>query len=245
MVTRLQTKTQVAGVVQGLTDLVDDQHRCQAAVEVAGGHHHHVGTGDGLQRGRIGQRVGFEPDPWLGGQRRLLADGELAPYRLAVGPFGTEGDVAEGGRVDTAVDVEHLAGQFDGIGKAAGHLFQRGQEQVAKGMPFQAALVETVVEQVAHLGTLAECDQALAHVARWQHAQLVTQGAGGSAIIGHVDQCADVAHVLLESAQQGEAAGAAADDDDLGARDFVCGHVVSPCQKKPRRRGRQGSVEGR
>ena len=76
-------------------------------------------------------------------------DARLAGHRRAVRPLGPQPDLAQGRGQDPPVDAKDLRALLDGQVEAAGHLGQRGQEQVPEGMAGEVAVPEAVLEEPA------------------------------------------------------------------------------------------------
>ena len=187
-----------------------------------GPHDDQVGFEDGADRLRVGLDVGGLEEDLLDA-RAALGDVGLAADHLVVLGAGVQGDVGQGRGQDQAAHGEDAAGLAHGLFEVAGDAGHRDDEQVAEAVTFQAgAFVEAVLEQARHqrLG-LGQRGDAVAHVARRQHAELAAQAAGGAAVVADGDDRGQVARVLLEAAQQDRQAGAAADGDDLGAARLV------------------------
>ena len=102
-----------------------------------------------------------------------------------------------------------------------------GQEEVAEGVPGEAAAVrEAVLEEAGEqVFVVGQRGDAVADVARRQHPEFPAQHARGAAVVGHGDdaeqvgEAARVASERLEPAQDAGEAGAAPDDGDGPARD--------------------------
>ena len=157
------------------------------------------------------RRLGREPDAprqALGGGDRALAAHLPAALELRV-----QHDVVERGGQHAAAHLEHVRGLLHGALEVAGHLGERGHEQVAEAVALQAAVVgEAVLEELAHQRlVVGERDQAVAQVAGRRHAHVAAQQPGAAAVVGHRHDGGEVAGVRLEAAQQGGEAVAAAD----------------------------------
>ena len=165
---------------------------------------------------RLRQRVRLlrgEPHaPWqaVGGRDRALAADLDAVLELRV-----QDDVVERRGQHPAADLEDVRGLLYGALEVAGHFGERGDEQVAEAVPLEAAVGEAVLEQAAHERlVVGERDEAVADVAGGRHPQVAPQAAGAAAVVGHRDHGGDVAGVLLQAAEQGGEAVAAADRGD-------------------------------
>ncbi len=139
-----------------------------------------------------------------------------------------EPHVDERRRVDLAPHRQDRLGGHDRLVKIAGDAGQGGQEEVAEGMADQAAAVREAVLEEARQQVLVvgQRDDAVADVARRQHAELAPQASGGAAVVGDGDDAGELAqpraaHLVLEAAQQRRQPGAAADrHQGAGARRF-------------------------
>lgn len=120
-----------------------------------------------------------------------------------------------------AVRAEQLADQVESLDVIA-ELFPQGDDQqIADGVFVQVALgLEAVLDDtgpgLAPFVVAAQRRQRLAQITGRENAQLVTQAAAGTAVVGHGD---DGGEVPGDPAQRGERGGqphAAAEGDDLG-----------------------------
>ena len=92
-------------------------------------------------------------------------------------------------------------------------------------MPLEAPFIKAIIKEVAHLGAITQRHQALAHIARWQDAELVAQLTRRAAIICHIDECRDLRRILPQPRQERKAPRPAADDDDACSTIALC-HVL-------------------
>ena len=92
-------------------------------------------------------------------------------------------------------------------------------------MPLKTPLIEAIIKEVAHLGTIAQRHEALAHIARWQDTKLIAQLARRAAIICHIDERCDLRGILPQACQERKAPRPAADDDDACSTIALC-HVL-------------------
>ena len=122
---------------------------------------------------------------------------------------------------DAALDGQHAPDLRDGGVERADDLGQRGQEDVAEGVPGQLAAIEAVPEEPVHERlVLGQGDQAVADVAGRRHREVAPQAAAGAAVVGQRDDRGDLRAHGLEAAQQRREprAAAQADDAHLAAR---------------------------
>ena len=149
--------------------------------------------------------------------------------------------------------LEQRGHLVDRLREAPRHLRQRREQQIADGVPVEIRPgVEAMRKKLSECGVRRERRQAVADIARRQHAELLTQAAGAPAIVGHGDDrgqpvspgC-DVAGIRLQgrrqSAQDDGQSCAAAESND--ARERVRrGRVACGLDVGRRRRRRDPSA---
>src|SRR5688572_23823295 len=194
-------------------DAFHEEVRQDAAVEVAGTDDDAVGGVDGLDGLRVGVDLRLEAQVGVLRELRDL-DGVLAVDADVAAPADEPRVLRRDGH-DRAAGRQHHAGDADSLVEVAGDLLERRQEDVAEVVPLEAAFLETVVEELADDGVrFRDGDEALAHVAGRQHAELVAQDARRAAVVGHRDDGRKLHRIFLQAGQQGELSRAAADRDD-------------------------------
>ena len=136
--------------------------------------------------------------------------GPIFKHRLQLHVGAGDGD-------DLAGDGQDLAHLAYRLLKGAGHPVQRGQNQVAEGLPRQHPLGKAVGEQALHDGLrVGQGLHTVADVPRRRHTNIPPEHAGASPVVGHRDHGGEIFGVFFQSPQHGRKAGAAADGDDLG-----------------------------
>ncbi len=135
------------------------------------------------------------------------------------GLVGHQRNVRERGGEHLAADPQHAPGFEHASVEAPGHAGQRGDEQVAEGVPLQIAAVhESILEELREqVLVIREGGQAVAHIARRRKAEVATQSTGRTAVVGDGHDGGQVGRVFLEASQQRRQAIAAAEGDDLGS----------------------------
>ena len=153
------------------------------------------------------------------------ADARLAGDHFAVFQHGFERNELVGGGENAAANGQHFAADAHRAREIAGHVAQRGQEEIAEAVPSQTASgVETILKKPAQQGLiLGQCDHAVANVAGRKDAVVAAQTPGTAAVIGNGYDCREIANgmvgvlllsrsdVIFQSAQQRGKSRAAAD----------------------------------
>ena len=133
---------------------------------------------------------------------------------------------------------QHPAGLTQRVLEAARDARHRQHEQIAERVTAQGrSLAEAVLEEPRHERLdLGQRDNVVAKVARRQDAVLTPQAARRAAIVTHGHHRGDVRGVMLEAAQHGRHARAAADADD--ARPALAHAELVDALEQARRVGR-------
>ena len=145
-------------------------------------------------------------------------DVRLADDAMAVFERHAEMNVVERDRDDLAMDVEHFREFFDAVLETAHDVRKRGEQEVADGVPGNAAaFLEAVFKQAADdLGVFRQRDDGTAHVAGWKNAEFVTQFAGRTARICHRDDGGKIeCPVFAQAGEDVEGPGSAAYGRDV------------------------------
>ena len=140
------------------------------------------GRGDVIVSGRDMYRI-----PLVLGEAHLeilRAAGEHAPHRADLLAAHDRTRIERVGEAERELHVlklvahqpHHAAEQFDGRGETAGHLRERGEEQVADRMPVEFAVRETMLQQATERGVRpGGRGQAVSNVSWRQHSESLTQ----------------------------------------------------------------------
>src|ERR1019366_7972649 len=181
-----------AGGGDGFGDAADEQIGDERGVERAGAEGDEVGVGDGIQGSGEGFGVGRGEDEFDDAVR-AGGDAGLAVDEGAVIHAGGKGDVGIGGGINASAGGEDLRGHLYGLGEVAGDLGERGDEEVAKAVTVEVALVEAILEELGEqVFVLRERDHAVADVAGGKHFEILAETAGGASVVGDGDDGSEI-----------------------------------------------------
>ena len=127
-----------------------------------------------------------------------------------------EGEALGGRREHPALDPQEAPGLLDPLGEAAGHVHERGDDEVADGVVAQlGALLEAVGEDLGEAPPARHRHEAVAHVPGRGHAELPAQAAARPPVVGHGDDRGRQVPVELAQAleEHGQARAAAEGHD--------------------------------
>ena len=198
-----------------------------------------IGLRDRLQRLRQGLRAaGFEAER----MNPLLAapDAGFPAHHGAIFQHGGQRHVGCGGRINASCDLQHFGRLANRVGKVAGNVGERRQEEVAEAVAFESTPgIEAVLEQAGEEGAiLGESHHAVADIAGRKYVEFATETTGTATVVSDGDDGGDVepgvaffrrTRVTLQSGEERGKAIAAADGDNAKSfRHFM--HQSRPCR---------------
>ena len=199
-------------------DAVRDQVRHDARVEAAGADDDKVRLLDRLQHGRHGggtlRQQLHAADPLIG---VLLDAGDLglSDHGGAVVKLRHQADVLRRHGQDAPRNGKRLAHAAHGLLEAAVNVIERGEHEIAQALSGEAPLAKAVAHELIHRRLhICKRADAVADVARREHAELLAQNARAAAVIRDRDDRGDAGGKALQAAQHGGKARAPADRDD-------------------------------
>ena len=167
----------------------------------------------------------------LGQQAHLLDAAVLLLFKLKnLGFAGHPGfifknsfqlHVGVGHRQYPAGNSQNLAHAGHCMVEGIGNPVERCQQQIAKGLPGQAAFGKAVAQKLLHDRLhIGQGLHTVADIARRGHAQFLTQHAGAAAVVCHGNDGSQVVRLGLQTAQHGGKSGTAADGDNFGSSSY-------------------------
>ena len=232
-----------AHVGQRFLDAAHEQGRHQAGEEAAGADDHRVELANGLRHDRMDRWLRLEPET-----AHLIAvllpriHLDLAARLRAVAVLGADRGRLHAHGPHTPAAAEQTAQSVHRREEVAAVLLHHRQQQIAAGVPGEPiVLLERGQPGEQHAPRLAfvarQRQRALQHVARRQHAQLVTQLSRAAAAVEHRDDRIDAQPgVALQSAKQAGQTGAAAETADVEIPQLHHGIVRCPRTAVTRRK---------
>jgi hypothetical protein len=217
----------------GLGDSVgnfrDEQIREDAGVERAGAEKNEVGLLDGFDDHGNGPHAARRETQFFDGCA-AGGDARFAVNDAAIFEFGDEVHVRKRGWENAPADGQDFAADANGFGEIAGHVSERGEEEIAEVVADQAASgVEAILEKTAEQSFIfRKRDHAIANVAGRKNTIFAAQASGASAVVGDGDDGGEISDgalgggvfvataddVFLEAAKEGGETCAAAESND-------------------------------
>ena len=166
---------------------------------------HHVRLFHGPRHPRRrGDTFGLDGDPGdpplpgvHGGDRRL------APDHRAVGVVGHQGQALDRRRKDPALYAQEAGRLLDALAKPPGHVRERRDDEVPHRVVREVApAFEAVVKDLGEPFASGKRHQAVPHVARRRHPQLLPQPSARSSVVRHRDDRHRIPDPVLEAPEQ-------------------------------------------
>ena len=125
-------------------------------------------------------------------------------------------DILVRDRKDAPCDGKNISHAVDRLVKRAGNAVHRSKKEVSKALPGKASLGKSVIEQLLHRRLrICKRHDAVSDVARRQHAEVLSEHAGASAVVCDGDDRRNKFCIALESAQHRRQTVPAADGNDV------------------------------
>ena len=202
----------------GVGNAADKEVRDDAGIETSRADDDDIGAADGvdalLQRGWALRDEPDLADPGIvdlfGVEDLALAEDAAAVVELRFQMYVLIRDRQHAAR--DGQNVSHAVYRFV---KRTGNAVHGSQKQIAEALPGKAALGKAVVEQLLHgrLG-IGKRHDAVADIARRQHAEILPQHAGAAAVVCDGHNGGNVLRIGLQAAQHGGQTMPAADGGD-------------------------------